>query len=73
MPELTYREAVRDALIQAMLDRDLFGTLILISSAQEPAVVGSEAGETALGTIMEGLGFSLSAASPLAEEQRRKC
>ncbi len=42
-------DAVLDALIQALLDRDLIGTLVCLSSRQEPAVVGSEAGEVALG------------------------
>ena len=38
-----------DALIEAVLDRDLDGTLICLSSEHEPAIVGSEAGEVALG------------------------
>ncbi|MBV9413016.1 MAG: nuclear transport factor 2 family protein [Acidimicrobiia bacterium] len=38
-----------DALIQALVNRDLAGTLVCLSSRQEPAVVGSEAGEVAMG------------------------
>lgn len=48
---MAYQEldAALDALIQAIADRDLVGTLVWVSSVQEPAVLGSEAGETALG------------------------
>ncbi|MBV9101432.1 MAG: nuclear transport factor 2 family protein [Candidatus Dormibacteraeota bacterium] len=42
-------DAVLDALIQALMDRDLAGTLACLSSRQEPAVIGSEANEVALG------------------------
>ncbi|MBV8445423.1 MAG: nuclear transport factor 2 family protein [Candidatus Dormibacteraeota bacterium] len=42
-------DAVLDALIQALVHRDLAGTLACLSSRQEPAVLGSEAGELALG------------------------
>jgi hypothetical protein len=38
-----------DALIQALVDRDLARTLACLSSRPEPAVLGSEAGELALG------------------------
>lgn len=42
-------DAVLDALIQGLVDSDLAGTLVCLSSEQEPAVIGSEAGEVALG------------------------
>ena len=42
-------DAVLDALIQALVDRDLASTLVCLSSRQEPAVLGSEAGEVAVG------------------------
>jgi SnoaL-like domain len=38
-----------NALIQAVLERDLLSTLDCFSSGEEPAVVGSESGEMALG------------------------
>ena len=42
-------DAALDLLIQAIVERDLRRTLDCMSSRQEPAVVGSEAGETAVG------------------------
>ncbi|MBV8195687.1 MAG: nuclear transport factor 2 family protein [Candidatus Dormibacteraeota bacterium] len=42
-------DAVLDSLIHALADRDLVGTLDCLSSEQELAVAGSEAGEMALG------------------------
>ena len=42
-------DVVLDALIHALVDRDLAGTLVCFTSEKEPAVVGSEAGEMALG------------------------
>ena len=42
-------DAALDSLIQALVDRDLARTLVCLSSRQEPAIVGSEAGEVARG------------------------
>ena len=48
-------DEVLDAFIHALVNRDLAGTLACVSSGQEPAVVGSEAGEVAVGRrVVEG-------------------
>ena len=43
-------DAAFDALLQAMSDQDLPRTMACLSTTHEPAILGSEAGESARGT-----------------------